>query len=52
MEENNHIYPIFDRMLMRKAKRLVEAAQRDGLVYRLERLRQKVDSHCLGARTS
>ena len=43
MEENNHIYPIFDKMLMRKDKRrLVEAAQRDGLVYRLERLRQKV----------
>ena len=30
MEENNHIYPIFDRMLMRKDKeRLVEAARRD-----------------------
>ena len=33
-------------------RRLVEAARRDDLVYRLERLRQKYDSHCLGARTS
>ncbi len=40
MEENNHIYPIFDNMLMRKDKEeLVGAAQRDGLVYRFERFR-------------
>ena len=53
MEENNHIYPIFDRMLMRKDKEDL-LKQHSMMVWfcRLERLRQKYDSHCLGARTS
>ena len=51
MEENNHIYPIFDKMLMRKDKEDL-LKQHSVMVCRFERLRQKYDSHCLGARTS
>ena len=50
MEENNHIYPIFDKMLMRKDKE--DLLKQHSVMVWFERLRQKYDSHCLGARTS
>ena len=53
MEENNHIYPIFDRMLMRKDKEDL-LKQHSVMVWftGLSGSGKKYDSHCLGARTS
>ena len=49
MEEKNHIYPIFDRMMTRQDKEeLLGATQCDDLVYRIEWFRKEHDCHRIG----
>ena len=48
MEEKNHIYPIFDRMMTRQDKEELLGTQCDDLVYRIEWFRKEHDCHRIG----